>query len=65
MFEFKQQLPLKIVPKEILIFFKPVGLMLVIPEKLLEKNLAALMVCQFPKLILASILSTRIVTGPV
>jgi hypothetical protein len=64
-FEFKHELPLIVVSKEILIFFEPAGLMLVIPEKLLEKNLAALMECQFPKLILESMLSTRIVIGPI
>jgi hypothetical protein len=38
--EVRQRLPFKIESKIILIFFAPEGLMLIIPVKLIEKNLA-------------------------
>jgi hypothetical protein len=48
----------------ILIFLNPAGLILVMPVKLVEKNLAALNGCHFPKFLSILMHSMRIKIGP-
>jgi hypothetical protein len=54
LFEFKKKIPLLIISKVILTFFEPAGFVLIIPRKLLVKNLVVLIGCQFLKFLVLS-----------
>jgi len=58
--DFKHKLPLVMESNVILIFLNPAGLILVMPVKLIEKNLAALIGCHLLKFLSISMHSTRI-----